>query len=293
MIRNGTVYLITAYRHNHVERATPVDPRFLQSARNYVFYFVDEEGAVPGFEHRSIAEMAIHPEIQLAGQRHFGEWTFLLTEYKHRFARYPLFMISTRFYEKNRRLTLSLDELWDDLFYYLNQYGYGYLPSYDRDFGYEDFVRYYETSLIGTTLEGVDLINRMYEIDFMTECRHFSDFFCNYIGFAGRQELEHYIEFYLPMINYFFDETYREIRPVQSYVQRLSQVQLPGFRAEKPFTLLMEQISHLFFYKNRVKFIGLSYDGFYEVDERLATGRVLKQIGTSRGSHDHRRGAGK
>jgi hypothetical protein len=42
-----------------------------------------------------------------------------------------------------------------------------------------------------------------------------------------------------------------------------------------------------------VKFIGLSYDGFYEVDERLATGRVLKQIGTSRGSHDHRRGAGK
>jgi hypothetical protein len=97
MNRSGTVYLITAYRHNHVERGTPVDPRFLESDRDFVFYFVDKEGAVPGFEHPSIAEVKIHPEIQLAGQRHFGEWTFLLTEYKKRFARYPLFMISTRF----------------------------------------------------------------------------------------------------------------------------------------------------------------------------------------------------
>jgi hypothetical protein len=279
MIGNGTVYLITAYRHNHIERGTPVDPRFLQSARNYVFYFVDKEGAVPGFKSRSIAEVALHPEIQLAGQRHLGEWTFLLTEYTRRFADYPLFMISTRFYEKNRRLTCSLDELWNDLFDYLSQYGYGYLPSYDRDFGFEDLMQYYETSLIGTTLEGVDLINRIYEIDFMTECRYFSDFFCNYIGFAGRQELERYVEFYFPMINYFFTKDYREIQSIQPYMQRLNDVQRVGFRAEKPFTLLMELISHLFFYRERVKFVGLSYDGFYEVDEYLSTGRLLKKTG--------------
>jgi hypothetical protein len=277
--RNGTVYLITAYRHNHLERGTPVDPRFLLSGRDYVFYFVDKEGTVPGFEHRSITEVAIHPEIQVAGAHHFAEWTFLLTEYKRPFARYPLYMVSTRFYEKNQRLIVSLDDVWDDLFDYLKQYGYGYLPSYNRDFGFEDFQQYYERSLIGTTLEGLDLINRMYEVDFMSECRYFSDFFCNYIGFASRKELENYVDFYLPMFNYFFDESYREIRSVRSYVQRINDVQRVGFRAEKSFTLLMELISHLFFHKKRIKFVGLSYDGFYEVDEHLTTGRVLKQLG--------------
>jgi hypothetical protein len=185
-----------------------------------------------------------------------------------------------------------LGDIWDDLFNYLQQYGYGYLPSYDRDFGFEDFVRYYEESLIGTTLEGVDLVNRIYDIDFLRDCRYFSDFFCNYIGFAGRRELERYVEFYLPMINHFFDEEYREIRSVRSYMQRINDVQRVGFRAEKPFTLLMELISHLFFHKERIKFVGVSYDGFYEVDEHLATGRLLQKLGEPRGMRDRRHGHG-
>jgi hypothetical protein len=287
-----TIYLITAYRHNHMDRQVPIDPRFLESQRNYVFYFVDKEGELPGFPRPTVAEVAINPAIQRPGQLHFGEWTFLLTEYKYGFADYPLFMISTRFYEKNKRLRLSLDQLWDDIFGFLATYGYGYLPSYQRDFGFIDYQVYYERSLLGTTLEGVDLINRLYGVNFLEECRFFSDFFCNYIGFQTRQELVCYVEFYLPLINYFFDANYREVRPVSHYMQRLTDVQRVGFRAEKPFTLLMEMISHLYFYANARRFFGLSYDGFYEIDERLGTGSLLKTIPAAPSFHDHLRQAG-
>ena len=286
-----TIYLITAYRHNHIERNTPVDSRFMDSHCNYMFYFVDKEGEFPGFPRRSIAEVAINPAIQRPGQLHFGEWTFLLTEYRYAFAEYPCFMISTRFYEKNQRLRLPLDQLWDDVFAYLRRYRYGYLPSYQRNFGFIDYQIYYKHSLLGTALEAVDLINRLYGIDFLQDCRYFSDFFCNYIGFASRRELIDYVNFYMPIISYFFDEEYREIRPVSDYMQRLSDVQRPGFRAEKPFTLLMEMISHLFFYMTKTPFFGLSYDGFYEVDERLATGRLLKSLPNAASFRDYMRDA--
>jgi hypothetical protein len=54
----------------------------------------------------------------------------------------------------------------------------------------------------------------------------------------------------------------------------------------------MELISHLFFHKERIKFVGLSYDGFYEVDEHLATGRLLQKLGEPRGMRDRRHGHG-
>jgi len=65
----------------------------------------------------------------------------------------------------------------------------------------------------------------------MEECRYFSDFFCNYIGFHSRHQLEQYVEFYLPLIGYFFDRDYHEIRPVSDYTQRVSDVQRGAFRA--------------------------------------------------------------
>jgi len=281
-----TIYLITAYRPNHLRRNVPVDARFRESSRNFVYYFVDEEGAVPGFPGRAISEIDLHPEIQLAGKLHFAEWTFLLTEYLRPFASYPLFMISTRFYEKNARLPLPLDQLWDQIFQYLRLYGYGYLPSYDRDFHFIDYVDYYKRSLIGITLEAIALVNRIYKVDFIYDCRFFSDFFCNYIGFLSRHELKNYVEFYLPIINYFFDDKFNEVRAVRPYVQRLSDIQRGSFYAEKPFTLLLEMISHLFFYKNSRKFFGLKHDGFYEIDERLATGRLLEKIPLSGGLYE-------
>lgn len=290
--RKPTIYLITAYRHNHIRRGRPIDQRFYDSQRNYVYYFVDDEGKVPSFARPTIIERDIHPEIQSAGRAQLSEWTFLLTEYLRPFASYPLFMISTRFYEKNGSLLVSLDEVWDRIFHYLDLYGYGYLPSYERDFGFVDYVSYYKHSLIGTTLEGIGLINSIYDVDFLRECRYFSDFFCNYIGFSRREELERYVEFYLPIINYFFDGKFNEIRSINSYTQRLKDVQLPGFVAEKPLALFLELISHLFFYKQNIKFFGLSYDGFYEVNERLSTGRILERIDSERSFYDDARQAG-
>lgn len=275
---NPTIYLVTAYRHNHLERNMPVDPRFMDSKRNFVFYVVDKEGVPPQLTRPAVSEYAINPRIHEAGKKHFAEWSFLLTEYERPFASYPLYMLSTRFYEKNARLPLSLDDLWDRIFAHLRQYGWGYLPSYNRDFGFEDYAEYYRTSLIGTTLEGMEVIDRLYDVDFWNDCRYFSDFFCNYIGFASRKHLEQYVEFYLPLYRHFFDEDFREIRPVRAYVQKLNDVQRAGFRAEKPFTLLNELASHLFFHKNDIPFVGLSYDGFYEVHERHATGRLIDPI---------------
>ena len=280
MADNGTIYLITAYRHNHLERGVPIDPRFLNSPRNFVLYLVDREGAVDSITQPFISEMAINPGIQDAGARHFAEWSFLLSEYDKTFASYPFYMISTRFYEKNTRLKFPIDELWNDAFRLLAEYGFGYLPSYNRDFGFIDYEEYYRDSLLAITLEAVNLINSIFSINFMEECRYFSDFFCNYIGFHSRHQLEQYVEFYLPLIGYFFDRNYREIRPVSDYTQRVSDVQRLGFRAEKPFSLLLEFCSHLFFHQTGRKFAGLSYDGFYEVDERLATGRLVKLLGS-------------
>ena len=281
MAGSGTIYLITAYRHNHLERGIPIDPRFLGSPRNFVLYLVDREGAVNDVNRPLVAEMAINPGIQEAGARHFAEWSFLLSEYDRKFASYPFYMISTRFYEKNARLRPSLDDVWDDAFRLLAEYGFGYLPSYNRDFGFIDYEDYYRKSLLAITLEAVDLINSIFSVDFMAECRLFSDFFCNYIGFNTRRQLEDYVEFYLPLIRHFFDRDNRDVRPVADYTQRLSDVQRGAFRAEKPFSLLLEFASHLYFHQTGRKFAGLSYDGFYEVDERLATGRLLKLLGAA------------
>lgn len=287
--RKPTIYMITAYRHNHLDRDRPVDSRFLESDRNYQFYFVDAEGRPPGFAGEAIAEIEIDPSLQTPGRLQLAEWTFMVAEYRHSFATYPFFITSTRFYEKNERLIGTLDDYWDQLFQYLQEYGIGYLPSYNRDFGFEDLQDYFQKGYLATTLEGIDLVEKLYGVN-MLKHRFISDFFCNYIGFNSREDFEFYFEYFLPLLNFFFDEDFREKVDVSWYVQKLSDIQQIGFRNEKPFSLIIEMISHLPMMTNSRKFFGLSYDGFYEVDEALCTGRLLSPVTRPSAQRDLRLG---
>lgn len=272
-----TIYLVTAYRHNHIERATPVDPRLSQSRRNMCFYMVDRDGVPAGFQGRAIAEIDIDPTLQTIGRTQLAEWTFFIAELRHKFASYPMFVTSTRFYEKNRRLRGTLDDYWDDLFRLLRRYGCGYLPSYDRDFGFEDLAEYFQQNYLAMTLEGVRLIRELFDVDLLRE-RYISDFFCNYIGFASRREFEWYMESMWPLFDFFFDEDFNVKVDVASYIQTLNRLQQKGFRNEKPFSLLIEMASHIPFLKADRPFLGLSYNGFYEVDEKRQTGRLLQGL---------------
>ena len=270
-----TIYLVVAYRFNHIERNIPLDPRFSESDKNYVYYVVDATGAPADFPGKSVSEARLSKNLQAAGKSHIGEWSFLLNEYENRFATYPFFVISSRFYEKNQRLPGPLDPYWDKLFEYLDTYSFGYLPSYNRPVGFEDLKSYFfsKEGHLGMKKRGLDLMYSLYGVRFVKDYRYFSDFFCNYIGFANRQALENYVEFYKPLLNFFFNENYRLIRKYDDYVRRIG-----VYRGEKPLTFLIEMASHLYFYQNQLKFFGLSYDGFYEVDEYHTRLKLLEKL---------------
>lgn len=280
MTDKPTIYLVTAYRHNHLDRGVPVDRRFTESDRNFQFYFVDPQGAPPGLENRGIAEMDLDPSLQIPGKRQLAEWTFFFAEHRHRFASYPFYVISTRFYEKNERMVGTLDDYWDDAFRHLNDYGFGYLPSYNRDFGFEDLDSYFLNNYLAITLENVHLVKKLYGFDVLNH-RYMSDFYCNYIGFRSREEFEAYFEFFRPIFDVFFDEQLNEKIDASAYIQALNALQQQGFRNEKPLSLLLELVSHLPFVLWDRPFVGLSYDGFYEVDERRLNGRLIQPAGES------------
>lgn len=260
-----TAYILTAYRFNHLSRGVPIDPRLLARPDDTIFYFVEPEGAPAGFEAPALAEVDIFPEIGEAGKRHLAEWSFLLAEYYRPFARYPFYMVSSRFYEKNERLPGSLYDYSEEWFGRLREYGYGYWPSYNRQLGFEDLCEYFQIGRLGMKQEGLELLERLYGVKFLSEYRWFSDFFCNYLGFQSRAHFEAYVEFYLPLIEMFFDRQWRVKEDYEKYVRRRD-----VFRQEKPFTLLLELASHLFFYGRDIPFFGLHYDGVYAVDERRA-----------------------
>ena len=50
LAENPTLYVITAYQFNHIERPQPIDPSFFSAGLNSVFYFVDPDGGPRGFE---------------------------------------------------------------------------------------------------------------------------------------------------------------------------------------------------------------------------------------------------
>ena len=125
---NPTIYVLT---HLNNQKVHSIDP-FLNSTKNYVYYLINK--TVPDIlkDKKCVIEYDLDPLIFEAGKKYLAEWSFLLNEAKHSFCEYPLFMISSRFYEKNHWLLKSLDYYWDNLFNFLQKYNFGYLPRYDR-----------------------------------------------------------------------------------------------------------------------------------------------------------------
>lgn len=267
-----TIYVLTAHEFNHNPKLgkLPLDPRFLDSSRNYVYYLMDEK-VPPVLEKKPVLlERQIDPGLAVAGKEHFGEWSFLLAEAKHSFCSYPFFMVSSRFYQKNQWLLTDLNQEWDKLFHLLGEYGWGYLPSYDRplrwiDLEWESKIKKqsWNYTFFPFTEETFRLVQDLYKVKIPGEYRAFSDLFCNYVGFQSREHLLEYVNFYKPLIGTAFDENYQPKVDILTYARKTGE-----FRNEKPFTFVLEWFSHLFFYKKSQKCMALHYDGYYEVDER-------------------------
>ena len=129
-----TVYVLTAHEFNHSPQLgkLPLDLRFVNSEREYVYFLVDPKVPLALEGKPAVLEREIDPSLADAGRDYLGEWAFLLAEAKHSFCKYPFFMVSSRFYQKNQWLVTDLNREWDQLFFLLAKYGWGYLPSYDR-----------------------------------------------------------------------------------------------------------------------------------------------------------------
>ncbi len=130
--------------------------------------------------------------------------------------------------------------------------------------------------------EGLAFVDGFWDVRIPDEYRYFSDFFSNYIGFKSREHFERYMAFYLPFIQRFFRPDWTLRRDPELYVRRRN-----VFRAEKPFTLLLEMVSHLFFYVEEMQFGGLSYDGLYRVDERNAAMEKIQGRSARKVDHPH------
>lgn len=109
-----------------------------------------------------------------------------------------------------------------------------------------------------------EFIKDLFHVDMNVECRWVSDYWRNYIGFWSRDDLLAYVRFYLPIFNMLFNSEWQLIKDYRD----LEIVRLDvEFRNFKPLTLVLEQISHLYFLKNRIPFLGMHYDDFYEIRE--------------------------
>lgn len=282
LMENPTIYVITNYQVNHNSpglRNEPIDSRFLVSNRNYVFYLIDEAIPAPLKDKQILFEWKIDPLLHQRGKEYFAEWSFLLAEAKHSFASYPMFMISSRFYEKNIWLKTDLNIEWDKLFSYLSQYGWGYLPSYNRPLGWFDlelakFRKQNSTyNFLPFNESSFQLINEVYNVKIPDDYSSMSDLQCNYIGFYSREHLLDYVNFYRRLIDKLFDESYLPREEIGRYVKSTNSEYYPN---EKPFTFLLEWMSHLFFYQNNRKFFALHYDAYYEINE---TEKKIRKLG--------------
>ncbi len=268
-----TIYVNTFYELNHGSsdyRGKPLDPRLLDSDRNYVWFLIDKEVPEPLVGQRVLFEKDFDPRLARAGAKHLAEWSFLLMELEHGFAEYPFFLVSSRFYEKNFKLGGDLNTEWDRLFGYLRRYRWGYLPSYNRRLRWLNYEHEKQAAL-GAKEEfspfnrrSFTIVDDLFGVKIPAEYGAWTDFQCNYIGFASREDLVEYVEFYRPFFDHFFDADWELRRDPAPYVQNT----LLHFRNEKPLTYLLEFISHLFFYAHGLKFFGLHYTGYYEIDER-------------------------
>lgn len=247
----------------------PLDKRFLESSRNYIYYLIDKEVPPVLKDKPTILEYSMDPILHKAGGRYLGEWSFLLNEAKYGFAQYPLFMVSSRFYEKNRWLYRDLNSEWETLFSYFQKYQWGYLPSYDRplrwiNLAWEKLVKKeaWKHRFFPFTEQAYSLIEQVFGVNIPKNYQYTADLFCNYIGFKDRQSLLAYVDFYRPLLNLFFDDNYEIKQDLNVYVRRQGH-----HRNEKAFTFFLELASHLFFFRERQKYFALHYNGYYEINE--------------------------
>lgn len=266
------IYVITHHNFNHVgENRLPLDQSFLNKKGRYVFYLIDKERPEILAQEEVIQETQLDRGFHEAGGKFFGEWSFLLAEEKYQFCSYPFFMISSRFYEKNRWIYRDLNQEWDTLFSHFNTYKWGYLPSYDRPFRFIDTHHISKPHrFFPLTDKAVRLTESLYQFQFRGGYRYISDYFCNYIGFRDRASLLEYLSFYRPVLDFFFDAHLQPKVDLSDYVKKTG-----DFRNEKPFTFYLEFFSHLFFFKGAHPFFGLHYDGYYEINEKVG---ICKKI---------------
>ena len=183
---------------------------------------------------------------------------------------YPFFVISSRFYEKNLRLAAELP-VYDALITpALERFGYGYLPSYDRDTLFEDLRDYFRLGRLGMIEAGISFAHDLFGVRPSVDYRFISDFFCNYIGFRDRAAFDAYFATMRMALDAFVGPDMEIIRSYEGIVRRRN-----VFRNEKPLTLFLEMCSHMHFYREQARFAGLKYDGLYDVDERSASASLI------------------
>lgn len=272
MKKEGNIYVITNYKFNHdtdfYEYNHPLDSRFLLSKNPYFYYLTDAQVPELLLGKNCILENTFDPLIKKAGKEHLAEWATFLCEYKYQFARYPMYIISSRFYQKNRYLDRDLDQQWDKLFDGLTQYGYGMLPSYDRPLRwiyprYKDTIPKYQSryAFFPFKRKAFELMEDLYSIKIERDFPHYTDFFCDYFGFQTYENFAKYFEFQKPILEYFFTENFDLKVDLSEYFY----INSSDHRAEKPVTYLLEYFSHLYFAKNKVPFFAYHYTGLYEI----------------------------
>ncbi len=197
-----TIYVITFYDLNHAQpdyRGEPLNAKFLDTDRNYVWFLIDKEVPEPLQGRKVLFEKDFNPQLARAAAKHLAEWAFLLMEVEHGFCEYPFFMTSSRFYEKNIKLGGDLNSEWDRLFSYLGRYGYGYLPSYNRrlrwlDYDYEKLAAMGKKDKFSPFNErSFDVVEELFGVRIPDDYPAWTDLQCNYIGFNTREDLLAYV----------------------------------------------------------------------------------------------------
>ena len=175
----------------------------------------------------------------------------------------------------------------EELIKLLKKYSFGFFPSYDRPIRWVSFSNWekkikreeWKFRFFPFTSDTSNLIKEVFDLHLSNEVKHSSDLFCNYIGFNSRDDLLEYVNFYKPLINYFFDDKYQLKTNLTKYIRH--NVYPAHNPKEKIFTYILEAISHLYFYKNNKKFFALHYDGFYEIDEKNKKIKKLSKFNLS------------
>ncbi|MCH9609793.1 MAG: hypothetical protein S4CHLAM45_01850 [Chlamydiales bacterium] len=271
-MKEGSIYLITHYALNHDKNrydwVEPIDPRFLNSKNNYTYYLIDNEIPESLKGKNCILENSFDPLVKKGGKHHLSEWSTFLAERKYRFATYPMFIISSRFYEKNRFLQKSLDKLWEPLFQGLDQFGYAMLSSYDRPLRwmypkYKDTHPKYQKRFAFYPLKrkSFELIEQLYGINIEKDFPHYTDFCCDYFGFKSYEHFAKYLDFYTPIIDHFLTKDFELKVDLNDYFY----VGCSDHRTEKPITYILECFSHLFFALEKQSFFACHHTGLFEI----------------------------